>query len=85
MENLTEIFVKNDEIVNIVLEIKLFIKEDRYNNDSIKDLKKDYPDRIEKLEEDLLNYIGEKYPKILKIEFPDNRWKYLFKKLAYPY
>ena len=35
--------------------------------------------------EALLNYIGENDLNILKTEFPDNKWKYLTKKLAYPY
>ena len=29
--------------------------------------------------------MGEKDPKFLKTEFPDNNWKYLTKNLAYPY
>ena len=36
--------VDNDEILNIVEELKTLNKEDRYKNASIKDLKKDYPD-----------------------------------------
>ena len=63
--------------MNIVNEI---IEEDK----TIKDLKKGYPDKIKNLEETLLNYMGENDPKILKTEFRD-KWKYLTKKLAYPY
>ena len=37
------------------------------------------------LEEALLDYMGENDFKNLKEEFPDNKWKYLTKKLAYPY
>ena len=59
-------------------------EEDKYENDSIKDLKKDYPDEIKILEEALLDYMGENDLKILKTGFPD-KWKYLTKKLAYPY
>ena len=51
---------------------------------TIKILKKIYPEEIENLEEALLNYIGENDLKILKTGFPD-KWKYLTKKLAYPY
>ena len=29
--------------------------------------------------------MGENDPKLLKTEFPDNRWNYLTRKLAYPY
>ena len=54
MKDWEEEIVDNDEIFNIVNEIKVIIKEDRYNNDSIKDLKKDNPNKIIKLEEALL-------------------------------
>ena len=54
MKDWEEVIVDNDEIFNIVNEIKLLIKEDRYNNDSIKDLIKDNPNKIIKLEEALL-------------------------------
>ena len=66
-----------DEILNIVNKIE---EEDR----TIKDLKKDYPEEIKCLEEALLNYMGENDLKILKAGFHD-KWKYLNKKLAYPY
>ena len=79
-----EEIVDNDEILNIVNEIKMLITEDKYRNDSIKDLKKDYPEKINELEEVLLDYIGENDLKILKTEFLD-KWKYLTEKLAYPY
>ena len=42
-----------------------------YESESIQDLKKDHPNEIEKLEESLLNYMGENDFKTLKIEFPD--------------
>ena len=71
----TEI-VDKEEILNIVNEL---VEKEK----TIKDLKKDYPDKIEKLEEALLDYMGDDL-KILKTEFPD-KWKYLTKKLAYPY
>ena len=64
--------------------IKIKITEDKYENDSIKDLKKDYPDKINELEEALLDYMRENDLKILKTGFPD-KWKYLTKNLAYPY
>ena len=72
-----EIADNNDEILNIVNKIE---EEDR----TIKDLKKDYPEEIKCLEEALLNYMGENDLKILKAGFHD-KWKYLTKKLAYPY
>ena len=83
LEDFEEEIVDNDEISNIVNEIKMLIKEDKYKNDSMKDLKKDYPDKINELEEALLDYMGENDLKILKTGFPD-KWKYLSKKLAYP-
>ena len=69
--------VDNDYILNIVTDIGEY-------NRTIKDLKKDYSDKINELEEALLNYMGENDLKILKTGFPD-MWKYLTKKLAYPY
>ena len=77
LKNLKKKIVDNDYILNIVTDIGEY---DR----TIKDLKKDYPDKINELEEALLNYIGENDLKILKTGFPD-KWKYLTKKLAYPY
>ena len=60
--------VDNDEMLDIVNEI---IEEDR----TIEDLKEDYPNEIEKLEEALLNYTGENNPKLLETDFPD-KWKF---------
>ena len=48
------------------------------------DFKKDYRDKIEKLEETLNIYLSEKDFKISKKEFPD-KWNNLNKILAYPY
>ena len=84
MKDFKEEIVYIDEILKIVNEIKLINEKDKYNNDSIKELKKDYPDKIEKLEETLLNYMGGNDLKVLKTSFPD-KWKYLTKKLPYPY
>ena len=67
MKNLTEEIVDNDETLNIVNEIE----EDRI----FKDFKKDYPDKIEKIEEALNIYISENDLKALKTEFPD-KWNY---------
>ena len=83
LKDLKKEIVANDEILNFVNKVKLLIKEDRYGNDSIHDLKKDYPNEIEKLEESLLNFLGENDFKLLKMEFPE-KWKFLTKKLAYP-
>ena len=41
--------VDNDEILNVVNETKVLIKEDESKSDSFKDLKKDYPDEIKEL------------------------------------
>ena len=83
MKDLKEEIVDNDEILNIVNKLKISIKEDRYENDSIKDFKKDYPDKIIELDEALLFYMGENDPKKLKTGFPD-KWKFSTKRLAYP-
>ena len=79
MKDSEEEIAENYGILNIVNAIKLLIEEDRYNNDSFKDLEKDFPEEIIKLEEALLNYMGENDLKILKQEFL-NKWK-----LAYSY
>ena len=85
LKGLEEEIVDNEEILNIADEIKNFIKEDRYIIDCIEDLKKDYPDKIAILEEASHNDLVENDPKFLKTEFSGNKWKYLTKKLAYPY
>ena len=72
-----EIADNNDDILKIVNKIK---EDDK----TIKDLKKDYAEEIENLDEALLDYMGENDLKILKKGFPD-KWKFLTKKLAYPY
>ena len=77
LRNLKEEIIDNDEILNIINEII----ED---NKTIEDLKKDYPEKIENLEEALVDYMGENDLKILKTGF-SNKWKSLTKKLAYPY
>ena len=69
--------VDNDYILNIVTDIGEYSR-------TIKDLKKDYSDKINELEEALIDYMGENDLEILRSGFPD-KWKYLTKKLAYPY
>ena len=73
-KSLKKDIVDNDELLNNFDEIG---EEDR----TIEDLKKDYPNEIEKLEEVLLNYIRESDVKLLKTDFPD-KWKCLTKKIA---
>ena len=75
--NLKREIVDNNFILNIVTDIG----EDKR---TIKDLKKDYPDKNNELDEALLNYIGENDLENLKTGYPD-KWKYLTKKLAYPF
>ena len=84
LKDFEEEIIDNEEILNIVNKIKMLITEDKYKIDSIKNLQKDYPDETKSLEEALLDYMGENDLKILKTGFPD-KWKYLTKKLAYPY
>ena len=74
---LKEEIVDNGEILDFFNRIE---EEDR----TIKGLKEDYPDKIEKLKEALLNYLSGNRPKNLKTVFPDN-WKNLTENLAYPY
>ena len=78
-------FVGNDERINILNDIKLINKEDMFYNDSFKDIKKEDPDKIKKLEEASLNYMGKNDFKNLKTEVLDIKWKFLTKKLAYPF
>ena len=59
LKNMREENVDKDETLNNVNEI---VEEDETN----KDLKKEYPDKIIKLEEALLNYMGEKDLRTLK-------------------
>ena len=67
LKNVKEEIVDNDEILDIFNKIK----ED---DGTIEELKKDYPDKSNALEEALLNYIGENDPKNLKTGFLD-KWK----------
>ena len=47
LKGFQEEIVDNDEILNIINEIKMLITEGKYKNDSIKDLKKVYPNEVE--------------------------------------
>ena len=51
---------------------------------TIEDIKNDFPDEIEKLEDVLDNSMSESDLNILKTEVPD-KWKNFNKKLAYPH
>ena len=82
MKNLKEEIVNNDEIINIVNEIKILIKEDRYTNHSIKEFKKRLSRKIMILEETLIIYQGAIDVKILKTDFSDKKWKHLTKKIS---
>ena len=88
LKNLKKEIVGSDEILDIVNKIEENCSEEVENleedDKTIKNLKKYYPEEVEILEEALLNYMGENDLKVLKTGFPD-KWKYLTKKLAYPY
>ena len=71
LKDFEEEIVDIDEILKIASEIKVLITEDKFKNDSIKDLKKDYSNEIKNLEEALLNYMGENDLKLLKTRFRD--------------
>ena len=60
LKSLEKVFV-DDEILKIVNETKILTEEDRYSNDSIKDLQKYFPDKFAKLEETSDTYISENY------------------------
>ena len=63
--------VDDNESFNIGKKIKTLTKEDRFFNEPIKDMKKDFPNEIEKIEEALNKYAPANDFKILKTEFPD--------------
>ena len=67
--------VDNIEILNIVNEIKLLVKDDKYKKVSIRYLKKDYPNEVKNLEDALFNHMGVNDLKLLKIGFPD-KWEF---------
>ena len=73
----------DDKILNIIIELENLIDKTK-RNQSISTLEKKYPDKINELEKAFINYMGGHDLKILKTEFPD-KWKYITKKLAYPY
>ena len=83
LKNLKKEVFGDDKILDIINELENMIDKTKRNK-SISDLKKKYPDKINELEEAFLDYIGENDLKLLKTEFPD-KWRYLTKKLAYPY
>ena len=69
-----KIWKKNDgvdEILGTVIEKETLISENKYDNDSIGDLKKDFANEIEKLKEAVEIYTSENGPEILKTDFPD--------------
>ena len=71
MKKLKEEIVDYGERLKIVDEMKTLIKENGYNNDFIKDFKKEISNKTVKREEVLINYISESDLKVLKTEFPD--------------
>ena len=83
LKNLKKEVSGDDKILNILRELENLIDKTK-RNQSLSTLKKKYPGKINELEEALLIFMGEHDLKILKTEFPD-KWKYLTKKLAYPY
>ena len=88
LKNFKKEIFDSDEILNIVNKIEENYSEEFKNLEeddrTIKNLKKYFPEEIKNLEELFLDYMGENDLKILKKGFPD-KWKYLTKKLAYPY
>ena len=83
MKNSKKESLGDDKILNIVNEKEQILRRNE-NNRSIENSKKKDPEKINELEEALLNYMGENDLKTLKTGFPD-KWKFLFEKLADPY
>ena len=88
LKNFKDEIFDSDELMNIVNKIEKNYTKEIFNLDeddrTIEKLKTYYPEEIENLEKVFLDYMGENDLKILKIGFPD-KWKYLTKKLAYPF
>ena len=82
LKKLKNEIVGSDEIMDIVNKIEVENLEE--DDKTIKKLKKYYPEENKNLKEPLLNYMGKNDLNVLKTGFPD-KWKYLTKKLAYPY
>ena len=82
MKDLEEEIVDIDDIINIVNETKILIKEDKYKNYSIKGLWKVLPEKNIKLEDALPKYTGENDLEISKPEISDNNWNNLTKKIS---
>ena len=83
LKDLKKEVIGDDKTLKFINELENVINKTK-RNQSISTLKKKYPDKINELEEALLDFIGENDLKILKTEFTD-KWKYLTKKLPYPY
>ena len=60
--------VGDDNIMNLVIEVEKILSK-RKNNKAIEKLKKNYPDKIDELEEVLFEYMVEKGLKTLKTGF----------------
>ena len=88
LKNFKKEIFDSDEIMDIISKIEENYSEEIFNLDeddrTIGKLKEYYPEEIENLEKVFLDYMGENDLKILKYGFPD-KWRYLTKKLAYPY
>ena len=83
LKNLKKEVIGDDRKLNIINDLENMIDKTK-RNQYISTLKKKYPDKINELEEAFLDSLGGNDLKILKTEFPE-KWRYLTKKLAYPY
>ena len=70
LKNLKKEVIGDDKILNIINELKNLIDKTK-RNQSISTLNKKYPDKINEVQDALLDYMGEHDLKILKTEFPD--------------
>ena len=62
---------RGDDILKLGNEIETLNSENRYDNDSIEDIKQHFPDDFKKLEKTLIICISEKDLRKMRIEFPD--------------
>ena len=70
LENLKKEIVGH-ETLKSVSEIEVLVSINNYDNDSLKEIKKEFPDDNGKLKEALNTHVSENDLKNLKIEFPE--------------
>ena len=79
-----EVFVDNDELLIIVIEMKILYREDRHKNGSIKDIKKTTQKKSWKKEDALLKFRSDIDLRNLKTDFLVKKRILLTKKTSIP-